>query len=229
MRATIAVLSFVLGTAFSPGEPPEPTAEVPTLRVHRIRVVEPQAILLTIKSSVPQERTSWIPASRELVVFAGSAVQQAVAETIRKHERDALLFERLDLQDADPRLVDKIVRGAVRVQDTAASKDLLNSKFQFQLRSSANMVDVWGQASQIDFVRTTIEALSVRKSPLQQPPVGNDRIVDSPPPAAASEDPRSARAPLLAPSGPIRLVPIRGADLLLIRGQRSDIERLFKN
>jgi hypothetical protein len=186
-------------------------------------------LLLDIHSIIAEERITWIPASRELVVFATPAVQQSVAKAIDDCEQDALLFERLDLCGADPQLVDNIVRGAIRVQKIAKSQESSTGEFRFQLRSPAQCVDVWGRAAQIDFVKTTIEALGQQKPTIQQPPVEDDRVVRSSATTAAREDPISQRPRLLAPAGPIRLVPIKGADLLLIRGQRSDIERLFSD
>ncbi len=207
-------------------ERPRTGFDTAVLRIYRIRAVDSDSLVREIEMVVPSDRLFVSLASHEVIVFAKPSVQQSVADAIAAYEKHALLFERIDLFSADPRLVDKIVRSGIDAGSNEDAEPMAKASLRMQV-DSTNRVLVWGRASQIEFVKQTIDALNQNGSQDKQATAPNNRTAKAAAASKETADPSRRRARLLAPSGPIRIVPIKGADLLLIRGQQSDVERLF--
>lgn len=233
----IAIFSYGTSLVSFASEP----ADVATLRIHPIRATNVGRVVELVTSIVPNERVVPMSASRELAVFAVPSVQNAIAERIALHEKNALLFERIDLVETDPQVVRVSIQNALR-HETAqkAESPMLKRSLKFEIDARKKQLLVWGGESQINFVKDIVleaerDAKDRRK--MQQIADANHAAepVQSPQNHESTMPPIDSRTAdgllgqskrLLVPRGPVRVVHVKGLDLLLIRSRGGGDQRL---
>jgi hypothetical protein len=184
-------------------------------------------------------------ASREMVVFAAPAIQNAVAECIASYEKNAMLFDRIDLQKTDPREVGLAIERAVR-RETEKNREsfLPDDRIEYRFGPLAKKLLVRGTESQIDSVRNIVTNLAERSGVERQ--LRSTSETDSTNDATVlAEQKESNQSPsgrrfgkksiankrfteptmLLVPRRPVKIVHVKGLDLLLIRGSGGSVRK----
>ncbi len=221
-----------------------------TLQLHPIRALDAQRVADLVASIVPAERIALISATRELAVFATESAQNAVAERIAAHEKNALLLERMDLSGIDPQMVAAAIRIALRTEASdEPEKRLTRGTLKYEMDAAAQILTVAGTESQINFVKRIVaeiekgakdpqrsrsiadasEAAEPSRLAGDQPSrlspdgiVARESMVEKPTTQQSTAEPRI----LLAPRGPVKIVHIKGLDLFLIRASGDGRSRL---
>ncbi len=206
------------GVMLVAGEP-----ESPTLRIHHVRSLDFKQCLRVLEGIVPEVRMLEMPESRAIAVYARASLQRSVAKAIADHERNAILFDRLDPRNADPQAVTQVVISGIKAAKSE-NADSDGDAFHIQFDPLSRQFLVRGRALEIDFVKQTIDAVSQHPDPPGTP--SNDQRAKIATIDSMNEPPTAERHSLRVPSGPLRIVPVKGLDLLLIRGRPSDVEAI---
>ena len=173
-----------------------------------------------------------IPQRGGLAVFAPAEIQKSVAERIATFEKSAELLERIDLASSDPQRVYEAVQHFLRHQRSQRPAKSAEIPIKIAIDSQLKQLLVYGPESRIEVVKTFVlgfnQADKVRREKVAAVNTGQNRK----PFSADSRDTRTRNRPndrperpeLQLPSGPVRIVHVKGADLLLIRGARGRTE-----
>ena len=194
-----------------------------TLRTHAIRAANPQEIMARIVPLVSADRV--VLAGRQLIIFGPESIHRAVATEIASYERNALLVQRIEVDDTSDAAL-------AALRDAMRDESSRGAVMRMQFDRVAGGIIITGRQSQIDRVQQRVS--QVTDSPGQQ--ASAESADEGPPPSirridredvadtnSPQQPPWMSRA-VAVPRGPIRIFHIDALDLLLIRGPRGAIE-----
>lgn len=210
------LLSLPIADAAADGDAAE-------LQIHRTRAADLGPIQKWIAGLVPKNSQMRLPQDRAFAVLASPSTHASIARKIADHENESILIDQIDLSRTD---VDRFLDTAESLRRHAVE----NSKggaFKYEVDLRHNKMTVQGIRLHVDTLKriagskayaakTSLDDSDVVTSP-DMPDTNRNQIPDS---VAKSGEPDPARPKFLRlPRGPIRVVPIRELDLLLIRAR----------